>query len=60
MWGSACNLIINVILNYLFTKWIGVSGVALSTSCVYIFSFLFLFFHIKEKLKRTKTDFIDP
>lgn len=44
MWGSAGNLIINVALDYWFMTWMGVAGIALSTTCVYLFSCLFLFF----------------
>jgi putative peptidoglycan lipid II flippase len=51
MWGSAGNLIVNIGLNYLFMQWLGVVGIALSTSCVYIFSFLFLLFFLVRNLK---------
>lgn len=50
MYGSACNLVINIVLNYLFTQWLGVSGIALSTSCVYVFSFSLLLFVLNRKL----------
>lgn len=53
MWGSGCNVIINIVLNYLFMQWFGVSGIALSTSCVYLFSFSFLLFFATKKLKNT-------
>lgn len=51
MWGSAGNLIVNISLNYLFMQWLGVVGIALSTSCVYLFSFLFLLFFLVRNLK---------
>jgi putative peptidoglycan lipid II flippase len=54
MWGSAGNLIVNIGLNYLFMQWLGVSGIALSTSGVYLFSFLFLFCVAIQKLKQTE------
>lgn len=54
MWGSAGNLIVNISLNYLFMQWLGVPGIALSTSGVYLFSFLFLFFVVIQKLKLTE------
>jgi len=44
MWGSAGNLIINITLDYWFMNWLGVAGIALSTTCVYLFSCLFLYF----------------
>ena len=48
---SAWNFIINIILNYLFIQVMGVKGIALSTSCVYIFSFLYLLFSTKKQFK---------
>ncbi|MEH1829421.1 MAG: murein biosynthesis integral membrane protein MurJ [Nostoc sp.] len=48
MWGSLFNLIINIVLNYLFSQWMGIAGIALSTSFVYIFSFsLLLAYNLK-------------
>jgi putative peptidoglycan lipid II flippase len=52
MWVSGFNLLINVILNYLFMQWLGVPGIALSTSCVYLFSFLYVLFYAVKNLKR--------
>ena len=42
MWGAVISLPLNIVLNYIFMQWIGVSGIALSTSCVYLVSFIFL------------------
>jgi len=42
MYGSLVNTILNVSLNFLFIKFWGLPGIALSTSCVYLFSFSFL------------------
>ncbi|MBG1243275.1 virulence factor MviN [Nostoc sp. NZL] len=50
MWGSACNLAINIFLNYVFMEWFGVIGIALSTTCVYVFSFCFLTYYVNKKL----------
>ena len=36
--GSFANLIINICLNYIFMQIWGVTGVALSTVCVYLFA----------------------
>ncbi len=44
MWGSTGNLLVNIGLDYLFMQWLGVAGIALSTTCVYLFSASFLFF----------------
>ena len=51
MWGSACNLIVNISLNYLLMQWFGVVGIALSTSFVYLFSFVFLLFFLLKDLQ---------
>jgi putative peptidoglycan lipid II flippase len=50
--GSAFNLAINVGLNYVFMRWLGVAGIALSTSFVYIFSFFFLLSFVLRNLKK--------
>jgi putative peptidoglycan lipid II flippase len=42
MYGSLVNTILNVILNFVFIRFWGLPGIALSTSCVYLFSFSFL------------------
>jgi putative peptidoglycan lipid II flippase len=51
MWGSACNLIVNISLNYLLMQWFGIVGIALSTSFVYLFSFVFLLFFLLKDLR---------
>jgi putative peptidoglycan lipid II flippase len=52
MWVSGYNLIINVFLNYLLIKWLGIQGIALSTSCVICFSFVFLLLAAFRHLKK--------
>ncbi len=52
IWICGLNLVVNFILDYLFIKWIGIKGIALSTSCVYLFSFLCVFFSAKKSLKK--------
>jgi putative peptidoglycan lipid II flippase len=42
MWGAGINLIFNVVSNYVFMKWLGVAGIALSTSLMYLVSTGFL------------------
>jgi putative peptidoglycan lipid II flippase len=56
-WGSALNLIVNIIGNYVFMIWMGVKGIALSTSLVYLVSFLFLVFFANRNLKKISTDY---
>lgn len=55
MWVSGFNLIINVIGNYFFIQWFGIKGIALSTSCVYLFSFLYVFVAANKQLKIYRT-----
>lgn len=47
---SGLNLVINVGLNYLFIQWIGIQGIALSTSCMFIFSCFYLLYVVNKKL----------
>jgi putative peptidoglycan lipid II flippase len=42
MWGAAINLVVNIGFNILFIHYFGLKGIALSTSFVYLISFLFL------------------
>mgnify|MGYP003471086369 CR=1 FL=1 len=51
-WLSACNLILNISLNYFFVKTIGIQGIALSTSLVYVFSFSFAFIFVRYQLNK--------
>lgn len=51
-WVSAWNLIINISGNYLFTHWFGIQGIALSTSCVYLFSFIYTFTFVRQQLNK--------
>jgi putative peptidoglycan lipid II flippase len=50
--GSAINLVANIVGNYIFAEWIGVAGLALSTSCVYLISFVFLYILTKKHLQK--------
>ena len=52
MVGSFLNLLLNVVLNYLFMQYWGVVGIALSTTCVYIFSSGFLLIMSRRYLLR--------
>jgi putative peptidoglycan lipid II flippase len=50
MWAFGVNLVVNIILNYLFMKWLGVAGIALATSCEYLLLFLFASFFLYRQL----------
>ena len=52
IWGAVLNLSINIAGNYFFMYWFGVKGIALSTSCVYLFSFFYLMFFAYKNLNR--------
>lgn len=54
MWGSGLNLIANIAGNFIFMHFLGVKGIALSTSCVYLISFSFLFFFTLKFLKEIR------
>lgn len=54
LWASAVNMIVNILLNYLFMKKMGVAGIALSTSCVYFISFAFLYCYLYGQFKRNR------
>jgi putative peptidoglycan lipid II flippase len=51
MWGALCNTLVNVGLNWAFMRWWGVAGLALSTVCVYAFSFCYLYFSVRRLLR---------
>jgi len=44
MWGAVINLVANIGFNLLFIYYLGLKGIALSTSCVYLISFIFLYY----------------
>jgi putative peptidoglycan lipid II flippase len=54
MWGAGISLSLNIILNFVFMRWLGVSGIALSTACVYAVSFLFLIFMLAKRLREVR------
>lgn len=47
IWAAGLNLLINIQLNYSFINWLGVEGIALSTSCVHACSFIFVLLCLK-------------
>ncbi len=52
MWLSGFSLIVNVVLNYVFLQWLDIKGIALSTSCVYLLSFLVLLYVVSKKITK--------
>ncbi len=55
MWGAVINLSVNIGLNFLFIHYLGLKGIALSTSCVYFISFIFLFYFSYRLVSRKET-----
>ena len=51
-WGSSINLFVNVVANYIFMHWIGVKGIALSTSLVSVIASVFLYVLTSKHLQR--------
>lgn len=56
MWVSAVNLITNIVLDYLFMHWFGVVGIALSTSLVYLMSFIYCWVLFSRRLSILEKD----
>ena len=52
MWGTVISVIVNIAMNYLFMAYLGVAGIALSTSIVYLISFIYLFVMVHRKIKQ--------
>ncbi|MDT7540416.1 MAG: putative peptidoglycan lipid flippase [Acidobacteriota bacterium] len=52
IWFGVAVLISDVLLNYVLSKRMGVSGIALATPCVYAVTSLFLYLHAGRLLKR--------
>jgi putative peptidoglycan lipid II flippase len=53
MWVSGLNLLLKVTMNYLFIQWMGVSGIALSTSLMYLGSFLFVYYFVRILISKS-------
>lgn len=51
MWAAAINLALNVVLDVVFIKIMGVPGIALATSCASLFTFCFLSYHAVKILR---------
>lgn len=53
---AGLNLILNIGLNYLFMQWLGIQGIALSTSCVYVFSFFCVLLLAYKNLRKIENE----
>lgn len=52
IWVSGLNLLLKIIMNYMFMKWLGVLGIALSTSIMFLGSFTLVYIFVKISFKR--------
>ena len=50
LWGALISVVVNVALNWLFMRFVGLAGIGLSTSVVYLVSCGFLWFHALRRL----------
>jgi putative peptidoglycan lipid II flippase len=50
VWGNVINCAVNIGLNWLFMRWLGVAGIALSTSVMYAVSFSYLYWSYSRRL----------
>ena len=55
MWGSAISLILNVVMNLILMRYIGVAGIALSTAIVYLAAWIFLGLNAGRCMKTTES-----
>lgn len=54
MWGTVISVVLNVTLNYVFMQIMGVAGIALSTACVYVVSFVYLWLMLYSFLPKSQ------
>lgn len=52
MYGTVISFALNIVLDYLFKEWLGVSGIALATTIVYIASAAYLATMLTRRLQR--------
>ena len=60
MWGTTISVCINVALNYLFMKILGLPGIALSTSVVYAISCFYLWLMLGRALREHEVAIATP
>jgi len=51
MWSSAISLVLSIVLNYVFMQLLGVAGIALATSLMYLVSMCFLYTMVFRQLR---------
>jgi putative peptidoglycan lipid II flippase len=56
MWGTTISISVNIVLNFFFMKILGLPGIALSTSGVYLVAFFYLRFMLMRTLRHEATE----
>jgi len=51
MWSSAISLVLSIVFNYFFMQLLGVAGIALATSLMYLVSMCFLYAMVFRQLR---------
>jgi putative peptidoglycan lipid II flippase len=59
LWAAAINLTLNIILDVIFIKLMGVPGIALATSCASLITFCFVAYHSVKLLRRKARESMD-
>lgn len=55
MWGTVISFTLNITLDYLLMQWLGIAGIALSTTFIYLANCVFLGLALVNRLKREST-----
>ena len=58
MWGSGISLALNAALDYLLMQYMGIAGIALATSFVYVVSFAYLFIMVTRTVRQRSGTFV--
>src|SRR5262249_25544271 len=52
LFATIINLLTNIVLNFIFMRWLGLPGIALSTSVVYLLSTILWYLVIMSRLRK--------
>jgi putative peptidoglycan lipid II flippase len=58
MLGAILNLVSNIALNIIFIHYLGLKGISLSTSFVYMISFVFLLYFARKSIHREESKLV--
>ena len=60
MWAAGINLVLNIVLDVVLIRIMGVAGIALATSCASVITFAFVSYHTIRILRRRAASLPDP